>query len=663
MASSAAETTETPGRNPAPGGHISQLKPPAPGDHSMHRESQAAAVAANGDGHGGDDAMAQRTAAELELALAELQRQVHEKTKVGETSGMFDLITRRDETSVALRRARRAEPAKPAAQPGISPEDASPPPVRWRGVFGVMLILFWFYVGSSSTFSPAVLLLRELACERLGIEQGDTCAQSAEAESAAASWGTVFSFTSGGVGMIVAPLYPMATDRFGRKPLLALVPAINAVQGLLVQLVLGPLPDRALGIDRIWWYYAAASLGALSGGVFPFINCAFAAVADLTKDQVAAKRASVFGIVQISIFVGLTVGPILGGVIAERVGVRLSLIFSASCSALAVPCTLLLFRETLEPARRTPWDWKRANPFGSLWLLLQSRVTLLLGLIMLFQLFASVGIGTLSTLYLQTTFGWGAATLGYSQTVTYAANATGLMLLLPLLQTYLGTKAVLLLSCLSGTIYPIAVGLVGCVPFERCALEEAQRNQWQIWLVLSLGVLNAIYFPGIRTSICGLAGASNYGKALGAVACTQQLVSVFAGPTFFYLQGRTSEGCTGRGCFLTELRAISYMFAGGLSLLSFLAAAALPTNEMRRLDSGSSTSSSSSVGSEAAADERQRRRSSVNAVDAAAVLPTVRQSEPAAAAGLIGDRAGGDSRDGASAASLTQSLLPPPGAQ
>ena len=72
-----------------------------------------------------------------------------------------------------------------------------------------------------------------------------------------------------------------------------------------------------------------------------------------------------------------------------------------------------------------------------------------------------------------------------------------------------------------------------------------------MWLVLGLGFLNAIYFPGIRTSVCAIVGPENYGKALGAVACCQQIVAVFAAPVFFSLQGRTSEGCTGRGVFST----------------------------------------------------------------------------------------------------------------
>lgn len=118
-------------------------------------------------------------------------------------------------------------------------------------------------------------------------------------------------------------------------------------------------------------YFATSVIGALSGGLFPFINCTFASIADLTKRCTGAERASIFGVVQVSIFFGLTLGPIIGGLLAESVGVRLSFIFASSTGALQAVLTIMLFRETLEPGLRSAWVWKRANPFGSLHLLLQ----------------------------------------------------------------------------------------------------------------------------------------------------------------------------------------------------------------------------------------------------------------------------------------------------
>jgi hypothetical protein len=57
--------------------------------------------------------------------------------------------------------------------PGVGSVPAEPGggTIEWRGVAVVMLLDFVFYTAAASTFSPTVLLLRELACERLDIEQ------------------------------------------------------------------------------------------------------------------------------------------------------------------------------------------------------------------------------------------------------------------------------------------------------------------------------------------------------------------------------------------------------------------------------------------------------------------------------------------------------------
>jgi hypothetical protein len=57
--------------------------------------------------------------------------------------------------------------------PGVGsvPTEPGGGTIEWRGVAVVMLLDFVFYTAAASTFSPTVLLLRELACERLDIEQ------------------------------------------------------------------------------------------------------------------------------------------------------------------------------------------------------------------------------------------------------------------------------------------------------------------------------------------------------------------------------------------------------------------------------------------------------------------------------------------------------------
>jgi MFS family permease len=462
---------------------------------------------------------------------------------------------------------------------------------RWRdktlqNLGTIFAMFFMFHVASSSTFSPGVLLLRELACEQIDVPSED-CSASAEAESAAAGWGTIFSSASGALGLVCTPLYAMASDRWGRKRPLLLIPCINALQVLLGQLVLLVLPPTLFGVVRIWWYFGVVVLGSISGGV-PFVGLAFAAVADETRSWTGAERARCFGIVQSSIFLGLMVGPVIGGQLVDRVGVRLSLVFSGVVSVLLALVALCVFRETLEPARRTFWRWMQANPFGSLGLLLHSRVTISHAITMFAALFASVGCGVLQTLYWQTTFGWTGGTIGLAQTLLYGANAFGLIVLLPVLQPRLGSKGVIVLSTSCAMLYHAAFGVVGCrVPFERCTPEESQPYQWQIWVLLALGIFNTLFFPGLRTTTCAIVGPRNYGKALGAIATTQQIVGVAAGPLFFGLQSRTSEGCTGAGCFLTRVRGVSFQACTVLGLVAVVSCASLPTAKMRELDAHS----------------------------------------------------------------------------
>eukprot|EP01051_Picozoa_sp_SAG22_P029130 SAG22_NODE_10643_length_523_cov_1.334906_1_plen_88_part_01 len=75
-------------------------------------------------------------------------------------------------------------------------------------------------------------------------------------------------------------------------------------------------------------------------------------------------------------------------------------------------------------------------------------------------------------------------------------------------------------SCASSTIYLAAFGLVGCPPFERCTPAETRDQQWQMWLVLGFGALNALYFPGIRTTVCASVGRPGQTASLGtSCAC------------------------------------------------------------------------------------------------------------------------------------------------
>ena len=179
------------------------------------------------------------------------------------------------------------------------------------------------------------------------------CRESSEAEADAAGWSSLFAllgdilarcicsfisphhplffsvshsdsggwYTGGTVALLVAPLIALASDVWGRRPVLLVVPAINAATQLATQLVFVTADATAAApVLTLRVLLAINTFAGLSGGLYPYVNLTFSCVADLTRALPAPKRAAVFGGVQSAIFLGLMVGPGLGGLVASVVG-------------------------------------------------------------------------------------------------------------------------------------------------------------------------------------------------------------------------------------------------------------------------------------------------------------------------------------------------------
>ena len=111
---------------------------------------------------------------------------------------------------------------------------------------------------------------------------------------------------------ITAPLIGRLSDRIGRVKVLRM--------GLGLALVLLPLPAL---VPKVWMV-VAVMMGLGSAASFIMSPCS-PALADQVEQQGSQSFASAFSILNLSYSVGLTVGPLLGGVLVQGLGLPLAL--------------------------------------------------------------------------------------------------------------------------------------------------------------------------------------------------------------------------------------------------------------------------------------------------------------------------------------------------
>src|SRR6201994_4318659 len=154
---------------------------------------------------------------------------------------------------------------------------------------------------------------------------------------------------------VSAPILGALSDRFGRRPVL-----LMSLTGMgLNYLMLAWAPSL------IWLFLGRLVAGATAANA----ATATAYIADVMPP---AKRASQFGLVGAAFGVGFVVGPAVGGLLGTY-GLRLPFLVAAGLAAANVLYGLFVLPESLPPALRRPFDWRRANPIGSLHLVMANR--------------------------------------------------------------------------------------------------------------------------------------------------------------------------------------------------------------------------------------------------------------------------------------------------
>src|SRR4029450_3109625 len=135
-------------------------------------------------------------------------------------------------------------------------------------------------------------------------------------------------------------------------------------------------------------------------------------------------RAKSFGIVGMGFGLGFVLGPAIGGLLGGF-DPRLPFWVVAAASLITAAFGWFVLPESLPPARRMAFAWKRANPIGSLRLLLSHRQLIGLATIDFIVNVAHQVLPSVFVLYAAYRYGWGETTVGLTLAFVGVCRAVG----------------------------------------------------------------------------------------------------------------------------------------------------------------------------------------------------------------------------------------------
>ena len=414
--------------------------------------------------------------------------------------------------------------------PTVAPDVAPIPPQAAVGrarptrqaAFG---FIFASALMNSVSFGIMIPILPNLIKQFTG---GDTAA--------AAEWTLLFGATWGLMQFFFGPILGMLSDRVGRRPVLLI-----SFFGLGVDFLFMAFAPT------LWWLYLGRILNGMTAASF---STAGAYLADVTAPD---KRARAFGMLQSAFSFGFIIGPTVGGLLGQH-NLRLPFIAAAAITAVNWLYGLLILPESLAPERRLKaFDWKRANPVGSLGLLRSHPGLLgLVGVVFLFQL-SQVVLPTVFVLYMTYRYGWSPRILGFTFLLTGVLGVLVQMFTVGPIVAKLGERRTVLLGA--------AIGAAGFFWYGWAP------HGWLYLAGAPIFAFSALMMPGLQGLMTRRVPPNQQGQLQGANQSLQGIASIL-GPIVF---GETFAWSLRHDATLHSPGLAIYL-AGGLLVLAFLLA-------------------------------------------------------------------------------------------
>ena len=316
--------------------------------------------------------------------------------------------------------------------------------------------------------------------------------------SQASSYGGWLFFAYSIMQFLASPILGNLSDQYGRRPVL-----LFSLFGFGIDyLFLAFAPS-------IGWLFVGRIIAGITGASF---TTASAYIADISTPE---KKAQNFGMIGAAFGLGFIIGPVLGGLLGGF-GSRIPFLVSAGLSLANWIYGYFILPESLSLEHRRKFEWKRANPIGSL-KFIKSHPTLLPLVFSYFFIYVS-GNAVHSTwsFYGMEKFNWTSREIGIS------LGVVGIMV--SLVQGVLIRKT-------SKSLGHEKSAYLGLILYVAGMLLFGLANQgWMMYAITILYCLGGSSGPSLQTIISNHVQANEQGALQGALTSVVSISSIIGPP-------------------------------------------------------------------------------------------------------------------------------------
>ena len=310
----------------------------------------------------------------------------------------------------------------------------------------------------------------------------------------ASAYGGLLLSTYAIIQFMFSPVIGNLSDRYGRRPVL-----LSSLLGFGIDYIILALAPT------FGWLFLGRVIAGITGASF---TTGSAYIADVSTPETRAKN---FGLIGAAFGLGFIIGPALGGLLSGW-GIRAPFFAAAGLCLLNTLYGYFVLPESLSKENRRPFNWKKANPFGSLQFLRKTPAIsgLAFGFFLIYM--AAQGVQGNWSFFTMYRFNWTPGLVGVSLAVVGVLVGAVQVGLTRVLNPRIGDAKSIYLGLILYT-----VGLV---------LFAFATSTWMMFAFLVPYCLGGVAGPALQSTLAGHVAPNQQGELQGALTGLMSLTTV-----------------------------------------------------------------------------------------------------------------------------------------